>query len=406
MARFRTVKPRIFQNKPMASYGIHSHRAEQAMQRMMVSGAFAAGSPLPAERELAVMLQVGRVAVRRAVARLEEEGWLQRVSSYRRVVVGEPRLVSKIEPETPESTSFRPYRSLTNTICILERVLHVRGGKQAPGWIDWIPAGMAERSRALKFDVIALDPTAADDDLIDRVVHERPLGLLIPETPVIAGYETLRDRLMARLNAAGIPVVICGDAPGMERFDRVVTDHAHGWLLATRWLLGRGCKKPLAVLLAEGWWLEHRLVGYRKALREARLEVPRLVRMTNLSFAGDPAAPDHDLSLAYYFAGLLRERVAEADAFLMPSDPLVRPMQQALRLLGRDPAQVPVVGYDCVWQDLPDQLGHGDQPAISIDRRNREVGHAAVDLLLERVQGKLPSEVQRRLLAPKLVVPS
>ncbi len=58
----------------MTGFGIRSHRAEEALRRLITSGSLASGSPLPAERQLAEQLQVGRVAVRRAMARLEEDG--------------------------------------------------------------------------------------------------------------------------------------------------------------------------------------------------------------------------------------------------------------------------------------------------------------------------------------------
>jgi DNA-binding LacI/PurR family transcriptional regulator len=383
----------------MSGFGIHSHRAEEALRRLITSGSFASGAPLPAERQLAEQLQVGRVAVRRAVARLEADGWIRRSGGYRRVVVGPA-------PAAPaEAAPLRGHRSLARTVCVLERVLHVRGAKPAPGWIDWIPVGMAERLSERDLEVVAFDPTGGTEEAIDRLIHERPLGLLIPESPTIAGYEALRDRMLVRLPEARIPLVICGDAPGMEQHDRIVTDHESGWYEATRWLLARGCKRPVAMVYPEGWWFERRLAGYRRALREARLEPLRLLRLTRMGGMLEWEHPDRDQSVAYYLAGLLRERVVELDALLLPTDLYVRPAAAALRLLGRDPATVPLVGYDNIWGDIADQLGQGDRPTLTVDRRNRDAGRAAVDLLCERLDGKLPQAAQRRLLPPALIVP-
>ena len=93
-----------------------------------------------------------------------------------------------------------------------------------------------------------------------------------------------------------------------------------------------------------------------------------------------------------------------ADALMVSSDGDALPVSGAARILGHPPERLDVVGYDA-YAAASCFAGLAEAPLASVDKRNPEVGAALVDLLLDRVAGRLPAEPQRRLLAPRLVAP-
>jgi DNA-binding LacI/PurR family transcriptional regulator len=67
---------------------------------------------------------------------------------------------------------------------------------------------------------------------------------------------------------------------------------------------------------------------------------------------------------------------------------------------------VAVVGYDAAWPRVPHRAFNPLGPAASVDKCNAEAARVMVELLLDRIEGRLPLEPQRRLVTPKLVFPS
>jgi DNA-binding LacI/PurR family transcriptional regulator len=77
----------------------------------------------------------------------------------------------------------------------------------------------------------------------------------------------------------------------------------------------------------------------------------------------------------------------------------------ACRLLGKIPNRdVAIVGYDDVW-DTEERAWEPSRPLATMDKRNAEIGKAAVELLNDRFEGRLQGAPTMRALQPRLVVP-
>ena len=85
------------------------------------------------------------------------------------------------------------------------------------------------------------------------------------------------------------------------------------------------------------------------------------------------------------------------------SDGLVPATIAACRSLSQVPNKdIIVTGYDHYWEETPERAFENEPPLFSVDKRNTIRGKELVRLLKDRVEGKLPPEPQRRLIAPLL----
>jgi DNA-binding LacI/PurR family transcriptional regulator len=120
-------------------------------------------------------------------------------------------------------------------------------------------------------------------------------------------------------------------------------------------------------------------------------------------------SPENLDQRARQYAGFLIEWLRgpdAADAILVATDADLYPVARACRLCGREPGRdVLLAGYDNFWEACWEREHEPLVPAATVDKDNHACGVALVDLLLERIAGRLPAEPQRRWIVPQLVVP-
>lgn len=93
------------------------------------------------------------------------------------------------------------------------------------------------------------------------------------------------------------------------------------------------------------------------------------------------------------------------DAIVLASDRLNPLTQMALALFHRAAdGEVLVAGYDNYWMDLEDSEVALPRPRITVDKRNLHLGQALVELLIDRVENRLPPVPQVKLHRPELIV--
>ena len=92
------------------------------------------------------------------------------------------------------------------------------------------------------------------------------------------------------------------------------------------------------------------------------------------------------------------------DAILLPSDGNVWTAAAACRQLGCEPNKdILLAGYDNYWTDSWERNFAPAGPAVTVDRNNPMLGRELVNLLMERIEGKLPSQPVCRRMKPELV---
>ena len=212
--------------------------------------------------------------------------------------------------------------------------------------------------------------------------------------PVQHGVEHWR-----RVQAAGIPLVLVNrDLPELD-CDFVGIDFADGAYQATGHLLDSGVKQ--VVLLEEDLSVssvEARIAGFRCALQERGVAVPKVVRV--------PTRRRHSSALpwdpgdAYHLSQRLVRELVPGSSILVGSDYFALGVYRALLEAGRQiPSDVAVMGYG----DHP-FAAYLDPPLSSVRLPSAEVGTTAVNLLLGRLAGKRRGTGTKKVrLAPSLM---
>lgn len=376
-------------------------RAHELLRRIIAEGAIGPGAVLPSSRELGRSMGVPHATVHRALCDLEALGVLERTAWGGRRVVGLDGLAADLE-----RGSIAPGGLAGSLIVLMLGASLPR--QRASGWSDRMVIGALERCvengcRSLLVRFRSLRP----GDL-DRLIQGRPAGVIVPEADL--EWEATLP-LIARLRAAGIPVVIGGEHPHLPDVDGVLPDHASGVEQLVDWLHARGCRHPVQLLPAEphAIWPAERRSGYEQATR--RLGLPTRPSVVFTGLLRDDPRHDHawDVNRRYAMGVLLevfREHPA-TDAILAATDPDVLLLASALRGIGREPQrEVIVVGYDDylddgVWERDFEAL----RPLATIDKDNGAMGAAMVDLLQRRIRGELPPGAVRQRFRPRLVIP-
>ncbi len=208
---------------------------------------------------------------------------------------------------------------------------------------------------------------------------------------------------LRRFREAGVAVVGQGGDANAADFDRVVGNHAAGTALLVRHLAGRGSRRLLRAWQGENkpWWLHERDLGYIATVRELGLpEIPDLMLDEPLIRSKAPD-PENFRRRTRHAAGWLVDRLDGIDGVLAVTDWSAVVLAGALRLLGRN---IPVVGYDNVWNTAWELELAPQALAATIEKRNDRVGETMVDMLLARLAGSAGPEPQCRTVTPELVV--
>lgn len=373
-------------------------QAIRTLKHWIAEGVLAAGMPLPTERRLSESLRVPRATVARAVQALECEGLVRSAGGRTRIVAGAAATGGSATLVRQATVVFAPS-------------LEPSPNHRQSGWTDWITQGVIAELRARSNSVLTLDPDGIGPEASDALLRDPPLGLVVPEVFHGSSADPAPHlELLARLRARGVPVVVYGGDPRLAAFDRVTSDHGQGAYELTRWLLARGCRRPLLFMESpvDVYWQQQRLNGYERALREAGV-TPRPPRVVPRFPVEQRGSAEHFDAVARFAAGHLIEELSgehPADAVLAISDGRVFPLVRACRLLGKNVHEdVAVVGYDNYHLDSWEREFEPVTPLATVDKRNFEMGRGMVGLLVDRIAGHLPAGLpQERVVAPQLVV--
>jgi len=329
------------------------------------------GERLAAERELARRFDANRATVSRAIASLVNEGLLVRR-------VGRGTFVAHGE----ESAA----RARTRTV-----------GLVMPYICGDFPAGIvrsavrALRNRGYKtvlFD--SEDSIHAEADEIDRLAREGLDGALV--MPV---ERPDNIHLFNRVARIGVPLVFLDRKPlGLEA-DLVASDNFKGAYEATTRLIERGHKR-----IAHFTWIidrqctsiSERRQGYEQALIDHGISPdPELVC--------PPAAhPDGSMQFRYALAYLRNSQDPVTAVFALHDEFVLRAVCAVAALGLRVPDDVAVAGFfDGPFYPVQ------DVPIIKVVQRQEEIGRAAAELLIRRIEGDGPEEPQTILVPPDIV---
>ena len=372
--------------------GSQRFRILRWLEESISSGELAAGDPIPAERALAAMFGVARNTAAAAVDEAE-----RRHLVVRRAPSSRKRFV----PDASFSGFFAD-----TTVVVMGAVNPFDGDDEAPRWTDRFisTALLSKLSRAGKH-VMVLSHDALTGRGLETIVASRPAGFVITST---IGEHTLARKAVELCVRNGIPTVVYGDGPELRGLDRVHVDHRAGSRELTEWLISRGRRAivPFFPTQPDTLWARERLAGYAEAMKAAGLE-PRPFVSFDAPDLGDatPAEEQFRIFRALALAKLVELREAgPLDALLCISDHWAKVAISALKAMGVDPGRdVLVAGYD---NGDPDPVYDPFEPGkatVTIDKHNELTAAEMADLLVARMEGRLPSAPQCRTHAHELV---
>ena len=378
-------------------------RVLQWLQHAIEEGEIQRGEAIPSERALAKLLGVAQNTAAAALDEAESRGIVFRRS---------PSARKRFVPDAAANSAVA-----NATIYVMGEPAFAPDGSPAPRWTDrYLSMEAVARLSATGRHVMVLNSDVLSLAAVDDLFRAPPAAMLILST--VAGQPNAM-RALEHCRAAGVPVVVHGNAPDLRAFDRIYTDHRATGRDLTRWLLARGRKRvvPFFPYMPEPFWASERLAGYADAMREAGL-APCPCAVFGTALPDDtPAAERFRVRRALAVSKLLElgcGRVALGnaecrmqngpDALLCLSDNWARVAIAAMRDLGLVPHRdILVVGHDNIDSGAEFGAFEADAPDATIDKHNETKAAALAALLAARLAGELPPEPQCRTHAFELV---
>ncbi len=368
-------------------------RVIRTLEEWISKGRLGSGERLPAELDIAEKLDVSRGTVRTALRHLEKNGLVRSIENGRgRIVAGEEKQKS--------------VNSMGKFFVILSNLAE-NPAKYAESHAMWsVEAGAIDRCNRMSYHSMVLNTSCLRDGYFSEIVRNSPAGVILSNN-MISSADLCRQAA-SEASRMDIPVVINGDCEGIERFDRVISDHAEGSYLLTKRLISRGCRRILRIWSFSGdvYWLRDRNSGYEKAVSESGIEILPPISIGSLSprISGDRRNFE-DRTRQY--AGFLAEHLSSGkgvDAIMLTSDSDVYPAASACRLFNKIPGKdIMLAGYDNTWRECEERQWEEYVPEATVDKRNFQTGEEMINLLMSRMEGRAPSGPQLVRIKPQIV---
>lgn len=236
--------------------------------------------------------------------------------------------------------------------------------------------------------ILGLSHSKQDKELfyLDMLQRERVDGLIVLPTFL----ESFNDKLQA-LDAEETNIVLCGSSGSLLKTDLSYAkcDNRKGALLAVEHLIKTGKKRIGCIFpVSSKEQYYSRKLGYQDALQQNGIDYDEeLIKL---------CSPDND-SIFTATKELLETK--QPDAIFCLYDYCAISVMRAIYSLGlRIPEDISVIGYDNIPQSehLPTSLS-------TIDTCNKEVGHKAAEILLQKIANP-HTPMQQITIQPSLIV--
>lgn len=377
-------------DKKILHNGSPRARAIRMLRDWIEQGRLQPGMPLPPERELSQHMGVGLATVQRALRVLTNEGLIQQRD-------GHTRLLSS-------STSTTVSSIIRQTLLVLAPAEVPFAGHSQAGWAEYIGIGATAAARQSGKGVLCLPPEKLLEQTADRLLSVRPSCVLVSDMSAMQRQSL--DEYLAVLAKDGVPIVVYGNGPLDQPYDRVASDHETGAYLLTRHLIDRGSRRilPIFTMPEDVYWKKGRQEGYNRAMRESGLEPLDTLWKDNLQ---NSFTAEHFRVQSNYLAGRLVPYLTggkPVDAIMAASDGEVFSIAAACRLFGREPQKdILLAGYDNYYGECPERDVESSVPIATVDKQNFVLGGEMMALLQDRIAGNLAEGPQLRLIPPRLI---
>ena len=330
-------------------------RLAQELRKDVAKGEYASGAHVASEHDLARRHKLSRVTVRRATELLVAEGLLERRA-------GKGLYVCEAEP-------------------VLTRVVKVIVGNLA--WEPSVRIARGAQQVAGKFgiEIQVCDAHGSQSENLDTLLKLPTNGA--SGAILLALHTAAFTEAVVRVKAQGFPLVVVDHCPKEIAVPAVVADNYQGGIMVGRHLAGLGHSRVAFVGDCVASTVRARLDGFRDALAEAGVTLPRdsVVDIT----PDDPLA-DWSEQVRQAVEGVLRTKVRPTAVFCS-CDAVARACYRACTALGlRIPQDLSLVGFD------DDPLAEWLSPPLTTVRQPfTELGRTAMTLLHGQLAGQ-PAE--------------
>ncbi|BFL48159.1 LacI family transcriptional regulator [Lactonifactor longoviformis] len=337
----------------------------------ILSGRVKPGEKLPSENELSSTYQISRHTVRKALAILENEGFV--VAEHGRGTFCSERMRHrKNSRNIAVITTYISDYIFPRLIQGIDRVLTSNGYSII---LKNTGNSRTNEARALE-DILTKD--------IDGLIIEPSKSQILCNNM----------NLYAMLDEYEIPYIfIQGTYAQMKHKPHILMDDSQGGYLLTKHLLDTGREKIAGVFKADDSQGRERHKGYVRALQEAgKLYDPDMV----VWFHTEDRKKKPALAIRQ-----MMEYGMDMDSVVCYNDQIALEVMKTLQKCGRRiPEDIAVAGYD---NSLIAE--NGIVPLTTIAHPQEKLGEMAAELLLEQIQ-KIPEEKSKveRLIQPELIV--
>jgi GntR family transcriptional regulator of arabinose operon len=341
-------------NAQAASEGPKYKRIYNELREALSDGAYLPGNKLPSEHELVERLAASRPTVRRALAQLEQEGFVERRKGSGTVVAQrsshKTHVLGLLIPELGSTEIFEP---------ICQGIAQA----QTEGHHDllWGPSFTKGASKE-----------AQAEHLCRYYIDRKVSGVFFAPIEHFAGGEAINRSIAGAFDEAGIPIVLLDrdivHFPARSRYDLVgIDNHRAGFVLAEHLLQTGSRRVAFMAWPYSAHTVDVRMGGYLEALHvHLGPGAQALVKWTD---AGDVSAIQEFLNQA------------QPDAIICANDYTAAQLLRTLNSIGVEvPAQIRIAGFDDVKYARLLQT-----PLTTIRQPCLEIGWTAQHAMLNRI---------------------
>ena len=337
------------------------------IRQKILHGAWREDEAIPPETALCVEFDVARGTLRHALQLLENEGYLMREQGRGTFI----RLTKGID-DTHQGNNHH----------LAFVVPYIRDSS-----VSTILVGFQEVAEKAGYSVIfnhVNNDSKQQREVLHRLVQQGVMGIGL--YPVDSEGITGVDRLVR----TQYPIVLVDRYLKRLSTDYVMSDHFGGALSGVHYLLDQGHERVgFATWLSPAVSMEHRMFGYRQALRERDIEVDDDMICQVEGYPTINLDPLIDW---------LRESERPTAVFAA-NDQIASALYRAAAAVGLHiPHDLSVMGFDNL-----DLSPHLDPPLTTLAQPFHEIGRQVAQLLLNRIHGQT-APMRHITLPPELII--